>query len=168
MTDISLWIMLAGLQAAPRMRSYRAQSWRCSPRNGPHDHTTGNGPWRNADPVTLILGALRARFASLEEESRLACMTEMLACSCRSGETINALLARYETVRQRAAVEGQFVMNIESCALQVLRACGIQSQHFFMLLQPFRGGFHRQTGSFKTCARSFDIMVSYPKVRRAT
>jgi hypothetical protein len=73
------------------------------------------------DPATLLLGALQARFASLEKESRLACTTEVLDFARRPGETINALLARYETVRQRAAVEGQFGMNIEGCALQVLR-----------------------------------------------
>ncbi len=52
--------------------------------------------------------------------------TEMLAFSRRSGESINALLARYEIVRQRAPTEGQFVMSIEGCALQILRACNVQ------------------------------------------
>ncbi len=66
-------------------------------------------------------------------------MTEMLAFTKRPGETINELLARYETVRQRAAVEGQFVMSIEGCCLQILRAIGIQAQHLFPLLQPFGG-----------------------------
>ena len=66
-------------------------------------------------------------------------MTEMLAFTRRPGEAINAGLARYEIVRQRAAVEGQFVMSMEVCALQLLRACNIQPQHLFTLLQPFRG-----------------------------
>jgi len=65
------------------------------------------------DPVTYILTALHARFSALEEESRLTCMTEMLAFARRPAENINALLARYETVRQRANVEGQFVMSVE-------------------------------------------------------
>ncbi len=91
------------------------------------------------DPVTYLLGSLHARFAALEEESRLTCMTEMLAFNRMPSETINAMLARYETVRQRAAVEGQFVMSVEGCSLQVLRACGIQSHQLFILLQPFGG-----------------------------
>ena len=66
-------------------------------------------------------------------------MTEMLAFQRRSGETINALLARYKVVRQRAAIEGQFVMSVEGCALQLLRACSIQASHLFNLRQPFGG-----------------------------
>ena len=66
-------------------------------------------------------------------------MTEMLAFARKPGGTINALLARYETVRQRAAMEGQFVMSTEGCALQLLRACGIGTQHLLTLLQPFQG-----------------------------
>ena len=61
------------------------------------------------DPVAYFLGALQLRFANLEEESRLQSMTEMLAFARRQGEDINALLTRYEVVRQRAANEGRFV-----------------------------------------------------------
>ena len=66
-------------------------------------------------------------------------MTEMLAFARRPGETINSLLARYDTVRQRAQAEGQFVMIVEGCALQILRAVGVGTQHLFTLLQPFGG-----------------------------
>ena len=77
------------------------------------------------DPVTYMLGALQTRFAALEEETRLTSMTEMLAFTRRPGEAINAVLARYEIVRQRAAVEGQIVMSMEGCSMQLLRACNI-------------------------------------------
>ena len=66
-------------------------------------------------------------------------MTEMLAFSRKPGEGINAMLARYETVRHRANVEGQFVMSVEGCTLQILRSCNIGPQHLFALLQPFGG-----------------------------
>ncbi len=101
-----------------------------------------NGGLQNGvqvDPVTYLLGALHARFSALEEESRLASMTEMLAFARLPGENINTLLARYETVRQRAAIEGQFVMSTEGCPLQILRACGISSHQFSILLQPCQG-----------------------------
>ncbi len=144
MTDISLWVRLTDLQphqqcAAIIMRlggAAREMARMMTPQE------MAFGGVRNGvavDPVTYLLAALHARFASLEEESRLTSMTEMLAFTRRPGETINALLARYETVRQRAAVEGQFTMSVEGCALQILRACGIQSHHLFTLLQPFRG-----------------------------
>jgi hypothetical protein len=66
-------------------------------------------------------------------------MTEMLAFQRRPGEHIDSLLARYETIRQRAAVGGQFTMSIEGCSLQLLQAVGIQTQHLYTLLQPFGG-----------------------------
>ena len=103
------------------------------------------------DLVTYLLGTLHARFSALEEESRLTAMTEMLAFQRRGGETINALLARYEVVRQRAAIEGQFVMSVEGCALQLLRACGIQASHLFNLLQPFMVSCPKLMLSFSNC-----------------
>eukprot|EP00974_Lingulodinium_polyedra_P129193 11209158-Lingulodinium_polyedra.AAC.1 len=65
------------------------------------------------DPVKYLLGSLHARFSALEEESRLACVLELLAFSRRPGENINDLLARCDTVRQRAALEGQFATSVE-------------------------------------------------------
>jgi hypothetical protein len=91
------------------------------------------------DLVTYFVGALRRRFSALEEETSLSSVTEMLAFQQRPGEHINSLLARYETVRQRAAVEEQFTMSIEGCSLQLLRAVGIQTQHLYTLLQAFGG-----------------------------
>ena len=79
------------------------------------------------DPVTCLLSGLAGRFAALEGESRLRSTTEMLTFTRRLGGNINALLARYETVRQRAVIEGQFVLSVEGCSLQLLRACGSQS-----------------------------------------
>ena len=111
-----------------------------------------NGGIRNGvqlDPATYLLGALQIRFAALEEESRLTSMTEFLAFSRKPHDTINALLARYETVRQRAAIEGQFHMSVEGCSLQVLKCCGIQSHHLFILLQPFNGTLPQNEDQFR-------------------
>ena len=154
MTDISLWVLLTDLQphqqcAAIIMRlggAAREMARMITPQE------MVNGGMRNGvqvDPVTYLLGAIHARFAALEEESRITCMTEMLAFTRKPGENINALLARYETVRQRAAVEGQFQMSIEGCSLQLLRARGIQSQHLVMLLQPFQGRFPQNETEFQ-------------------
>jgi len=105
-------------------------------------HEMMNGGIQNGvhvDPVTLLLGSLHVRFSALGEESRVTSMTEMLAFTRLPGEHINALLARYEAVRQRAAAEDQFAMSIEGCALQLLRACGVNHHQYFNLLQPFQG-----------------------------
>ncbi len=88
---------------------------------------------------------MHACFAALEEESLRNSMTELLAFTRRQGEHINALLARYETVRQ-------FVMSVEGCALQVLRACGTQAQHLFTLPQPCQRTLPRAEVQFQeTC-----------------
>jgi len=154
MTDISIWIMLTDLQphqqcAAIIMRlggAAREMARQITPQE------MMQGGVQNGvlvDPVTYLLGALHARFSALEEESRLTCMTEMLAFARRPGENINSLLSRYETVRQRAAIEGQFVMSVEGCSLQILRACGIGSQHLFTLLQPFQGQLPQNDEQFR-------------------
>ncbi len=70
------------------------------------------------------------------EEARLASMTGMFACARRPGETTNAFLARCELARQRAAIEGQFVMGAEGCALHLSRAC---SGQLMLLIEPFGG-----------------------------
>ena len=148
MTDIALWIMLTDLQphqqcAAIVMRLGGAAR-EMARMLTPHEMMHGGPPHHNphgppVDPVTFLLGALHQRFSALEEESRLTCTMELMAFARKPGENVNSLLSRYETVRQRAALEGQFVMSVEGCAVQILRACGIGPQHLFTLLQPFQG-----------------------------
>ena len=129
MTDLSLWVMLTDLaphqQAAAIIMRLGGQARELARMISPQELMGGgvrNG--QLLDPVTYLLGALQMRFSNLDEETRLLSMTEMLAFARRPGENINAMLARYEVVRQRAANEGRFVMSIEDCALQVLRAAG--------------------------------------------
>ena len=84
MTDISLWIMLTDLQPHQQRAAIimglggaaREMARMITPQE------MVNGGLRNGvhvDPVTYILGAIHARFAALEEESRITSMTEMLA-----------------------------------------------------------------------------------------
>ena len=154
MTDLSLWIMLTDLlphqQCAAivmRLGGAAREMARCiTPQEMIHGGVR-NG--QQLDPVTYLIGALHAKFAALEEESRLQCMTEMLAFTRRPNETINAVLARYETVRQRAATEGQFIMSFEGCSLQLLRTCNIQASQLFILLQPFGGQLPQDEAQFQ-------------------
>ena len=103
MTDMSIWIMLTDLQphqqcAAIVMRlggAAREMARMISPQEMMHG---GQVNGQNVGPVPFLLGALHRRFSALEEESRLTSMTEMLAFARKPGESINALLARYETV----------------------------------------------------------------------
>ena len=115
MTDISVWVMLTDLQphqqcAALIMRldgSAREMAHMITPQEMYHGGSFEPGG-EIVDPVTYLLGSLHARFSALEEESSITAMTEMLAFARRPGENVNSLLARYETVRQRAAFKGQF------------------------------------------------------------
>jgi len=91
------------------------------------------------DPVTHLLDLLQAKFSAVEEKGRLIAITEMIAFERLPDESIDFVLERFEAVRQRAALEGQFVICSESCALQLLRICDIQAQHLDSLLQPFSG-----------------------------
>ena len=84
------------------------------------------------------------------DEDCLAAVTQLLAFSRRHGETINGTLARYEVVRQRAARDGHFVMSWEGCALQLLRACNVSSQHMIQFLQPFNGRLPLEVAEFAT------------------
>ena len=144
MTDLSLWVMLTDLQphqqcAAIILRlggSARELARSITPQEVLRGGNRNGVPM---DPVTYMLAALHSRFAALDEESRLGSMTEMLAFTRKPDESVSAVLARYEVVRQRAATEGNFVMNTEECALQILRACGTSKQQLYLLLQPFGG-----------------------------
>ncbi len=62
------------------------------------------------DPVAYIVVGLQMRFGQLDDETRLASMSELLAFARRPGEAINALLTRYEIVRQRAVTEGNVII----------------------------------------------------------
>jgi hypothetical protein len=147
MADIFLWIMLTDVQAHQQRAAITmrcggtAQAMTCM--MTPEEMAMcGQRDGQQLDPVTYLLGALRRRFAALEEATRLTSMTEMLAFQRRPGENINSLLARYATVRQRAPVEGQFAMSIEGCSLQLLRAVGMQPQ----FLHPFNGRLPQTDG----------------------
>ena len=64
------------------------------------------------DLITYMVTGLQQRCAMLDDEHRLAAMTQLLVASHRQGQTINGTLARYEVVRQRAAREGHFYFEL--------------------------------------------------------
>ena len=54
------------------------------------------------DPVAYILAGLEMKFGQLRDEARIAAMTEFSAFSRKPNESINALLSRFEVVRNKA------------------------------------------------------------------
>ena len=89
------------------------------------------------DPVSFLLHGLQLRFAPLDEETRLRAAQDMLAFARRPGETIDALISRFELTRARARNEGGGTLGVETAALILLRACGVNTQQFQVLTQPF-------------------------------
>eukprot|EP00969_Alexandrium_andersonii_P269767 11923750-Alexandrium_andersonii.AAC.1 len=61
------------------------------------------------DPVSYVVAGLQHRFAQLDDETRLAAATQLQAFARHHHESINATLARFDTVRNRAAAEGNFI-----------------------------------------------------------
>ena len=93
----------------------------------------------HVDPVTLLIHGLALRFAPLDEEGRLRAANELLSFVRRPGETIDALVSRFEVIRVRARTEGGGAqMSVESMSLLVLRACGVNQQQFMQLTQPWQ------------------------------
>ena len=78
----------------------------------------------------------------------------MIAFEKLPSETFDLVLARCETIRERAALDNQFVTSSQSCALQLLRICDIQAQHLASLLQPFSGQLPQNDAQLKQmCAQ---------------
>ena len=159
LTDLSMWIMLTDLQpqqmAAAIVMRLQGGARDFARMITPQELMVGgmnNGVM--VDPVTYVIAGLHARFSPLEEESRLSAMTEMMAFTRKPGESINAVLSRYEVVRQRAALEGQFTMPIGGCALQLFRAIGVGPQHMMTLLQPIGGQLPTNDIEFATICQS--------------
>ena len=153
MTDVSLWIMLTDLQPHQQCAALISRLGGAAREMGrmitpPEIMQGGVRNGVQLDPATYLLAALQDRFAALDEETRLSSMTELMAFHRHPGESINALLSRYEIVRQRAATEGQFVMSVEGCALQILRACNINPHQIILLLHPFGGRMPNNEAEF--------------------
>ena len=74
--------------------------------------------------VTYLVSNLFVRFAKIGEEGRISAMNDMWNFFRRPGEPIHIVWARYETVRQRAALERNFTMSVEAQAAQILRVIG--------------------------------------------
>ena len=89
------------------------------------------------DPVSYLLGGLETRFAQLADETRLAAMNELTAFQRRPHERINAVLARYQLVRQRANADGGFVMSVDVCDLQRARVLHVNRSHLLRFLNPY-------------------------------
>ena len=103
------------------------------------------------DSVTYLLANLAQNFAPLGEEQRLQAMTELMTFNRVPGESIDALLSRYMTLRFRASQGGVGMqMSWEGYAWLILRACQCNNNQLLQLLHPFQGRWPTDEAEFNT------------------
>jgi len=102
----------------------------------PADAITGGGIINgiNTDPLTYLMHTLSERFSQLGEETRLAAMTELMHFRRNQNERIDALIIRFDTLRQRANAQGQLTMSIQGLVWLLLRACAVDDTQLMQLL----------------------------------
>ncbi|CAE7741630.1 unnamed protein product [Symbiodinium microadriaticum] len=142
MQDLMLWTI--GTDLAPHQQAVAIISQLGGPaRDLARTLTPGelyNGGVINGqalDPVSFLLHGLSSRFAPLDEENRLRAAQDLLSFARRQGESIDALISRFDITRELARREGGGAVAIETAALILLRACGVSSEQFQTLTQPF-------------------------------
>ena len=141
MQDVQLWLLVTELTANQQATAIVLQlqgAAREYARTFTADQLI-NGDDRNGvhqDPVPYVITSLHERFAQLEDETRLAAMTQFMAFQRYRGESINQVLSRYEIVRNRAPQIGNYEISVESLALHILRVCGVSASQMIELLQP--------------------------------
>ena len=91
------------------------------------------------DPVSYLIIGLEPRFAQLAYEAGFAAMNELTAFQRIPHEVINAVLAQYQLVLQRAHADGGFVMSVEACALHIVMAIHAIIGHQLHIMEPIRG-----------------------------
>ena len=113
------------------------------------------------DPVTFLLTQLAAHYAPFGEEQRVSGMTELMSFHRAPNERTDALVARFRTLRWRAAQGGAgMLMNWEGYSWLLLRACGVNPTQLLQLLQPFQGRFPNTQQEFE------DIQLALRRMAR--
>ena len=101
------------------------------------------------DPMTFLMHSLSERYSQLGEETRLAALTDLMNFHRQGQERIDALITRFDTIRQRANQEGQLAMSMQGLAWILLRACAVNDTQLMTLLQPFGGLFPADAAQYQ-------------------
>ena len=100
-------------------------------------YTGGMVGGQHLDPLAYLLHGLGSRFGPLDDEVRPRSAQDLLNFSRRAGESTDAILSRFDIVRQRARSDGGgATVSIETASLILLRAIGVNHQQFQQLTQP--------------------------------
>eukprot|EP00971_Amphidinium_carterae_P338939 6476497-Amphidinium_carterae.1 len=116
--DLTLWLLHSELEPPQQTAAIVAQlggtarllARELTPQELMHGGVV-NG--QHLDPVSYLVHALTARFAPLEDETRLRSTSALLGFTRNRGESIDSVLTRFELVRMRAQQEGGGALGLE-------------------------------------------------------
>ena len=91
----------------------------------------------------VLLNEIGQRFAPLEAEMTQRAMHEMMTFSRKHGENIDALLTRFDMVRNRAIQRGGLAMTHQGLGWVLMRACGISTEQWDRILDVNQGQMPR-------------------------
>eukprot|EP00971_Amphidinium_carterae_P022422 442153-Amphidinium_carterae.1 len=171
--DLTLWLIHSDLDLAQQVAAVISQlggtarevARTLTPQELMHGGVISG---HHLDPVSYLLHGLSTRFAPLEEENRLRVVSELLSFTRRPGESIDALLTRYELVRLRALREGGGAAQLgpEPTSLMLLKACGVTHHQFLQLTQSIGHRLPSTEAEFEELCRQLrrlgHILEQYP------
>ena len=102
------------------------------------DLMDGFGP-RAQTGLTIVLYLLSQKFSPLGYESNVMASQMLMNFQRHSGESIDAALCRYDTVRYKAAQEANLDLGPAGTTYHMLNALQVSQQMWTLLLQPFQG-----------------------------
>ena len=106
------------------------------------DFNDGNGP-QHRNGLVIVLYMLSKKFSPLDYENNVRAAQTLLTFAMQQGETIDAALCRFDTVRYKAQQEANLDLGPTGTAFQLLMALRIPAERWTLLLQPFGGNMPR-------------------------
>ncbi|CAL1164796.1 unnamed protein product [Cladocopium goreaui] len=110
----------------------------------------------DTDPATgqqltglmLLVTVLARRYAPLEAENTTKSIAEFLAFRRQPGETIDALLVRFDILRNRAHARAGFAINLTGLTWLLLQSLGLNAEAWDRLLPPLGGQMPQNEADF--------------------
>ena len=99
------------------------------------------------DGLTFLMTQLQHRFGQLTEETNLISMVDLMSFKRLQGEPTDALLARFDSLRHRAA-QANLLISVQGLCFILLNAVGISTEQRLQLLAPLQGRMPNDDAEF--------------------
>ena len=113
---------------------------------------------RNVDPMSSLMHMLAQHFAPLNEEVQMAASTELERFRRQPRERVDALLTRFESIRDRAASHGNLVLTPALAATKLVEAVGVDSTQLWDLLRPTNGVWPQTEDEYRAMTQTLRRM----------